>query len=108
VAGTAAEHRCATAGAANRRRQRLARVYVMVYRAASHGRCRFVTRKGALTRPRSCRRPIEFAARGTARWSLRLRVSLAPGRYVIRSVAVDRLRHRQPRSPASQISITIR
>jgi hypothetical protein len=108
VSGTAAEHRCATVTAANRRRQRLARVYVMVYRPAAHGRCRFVERSGALSRPRSCRRPIEFAARGTARWSLRLRVGLAPGRYLIRSVAVDRLRHRQPRSAASQISITIR
>ncbi|HET6864364.1 MAG TPA: hypothetical protein VFH80_00495, partial [Solirubrobacteraceae bacterium] len=108
VVGTAAEHRCTSASAANRRRQRLARVYVMVYRLAAHGRCRFVRRSGVLTRPRSCRRPIEFVARGTAHWRLRLQVSLAPGRYVIRSVAVDRLRHRQPRSAASQMSITIR
>jgi X-Pro dipeptidyl-peptidase-like protein len=108
VSGTAGEHRCATASAANRRRQRLARVYVIVYRSAAHGRCRFVERGGALSRPRSCRRPIVFVARGTAHWSLRLRVSLAPGHYVIRSVAVDRLRHRQPRSAASRTSITIR
>jgi hypothetical protein len=81
---------------------------MMVYRRAAHGRCRFVLRSGALSRPRSCRRPIEFVARGTSRWRLRLRLSLAPGRYVIRSVAVDRLRHRQPRSAASQASITIR
>jgi dienelactone hydrolase len=108
VSGTAAERRCATASAANRRRQRVARVYVMVYRPSAHGRCRFVQRSGVLTRPRSCRHPIEFVARGTARWSLRLRASLARGRYVIRSVAVDRLRHRQPRSSASQVSITIR
>jgi dienelactone hydrolase len=107
VSGTAGEHRCATASAANRRRQRLARVYVMIYRAAAHGRCRFVKRSGALSRPRSCRRPIEFAARGTARWSLRLRLNLTPGRYVIRSVAVDRLHHRQPRSAVSRTSITI-
>ena len=108
VSGTAGERRCATASAASRRRQRLARVYVMIYRTAAHGRCRFVTRSGALTRPRSCRRPVEFVARGTARWSLKLRISLAPGRYVIRSVAVDRLRHRQPRSVASLTTVTIR
>ncbi|HJS92994.1 MAG TPA: hypothetical protein VJ741_01940, partial [Solirubrobacteraceae bacterium] len=102
------EHHCATASAANRRRQRLAQVYVMVYRRAAHGRCRFMLRSGALTRPRSCRRPVEFVARGTTHWSLRLQVSLAPGRYVIRSVAVDRLRHREPRSRASQTSIRIR
>jgi dienelactone hydrolase len=108
VSGTAGEHRCATASAANRRRQRLAHVYVMIYRAVGHGRCRFVKRTGALSRPRSCRRPIEFVARGTSRWSLRRRISLAPGRYTIRSVAVDRLRHRQPRSAASQVSIVVR
>jgi hypothetical protein len=108
VAGTAGEHRCATASAANRRRQRLARVYVIVYRTAAHGRCRFVKRSGALSRPRSCRRPIEFVARGAARWRLRLRINLAPGRYLIRSVAVDRLGHRQPRSTSSPIAITIR
>jgi dienelactone hydrolase len=108
VSGTAGEHRCATASATNRRRQRLARVYVMVYRATSHGRCRFVQRSGALTRPRSCSRPIEFVARGTAHWSLTLPLELAPGRYLIRSVAVDRLHHRQPRSAASRTSIRIR
>jgi hypothetical protein len=110
VSGTAGEHRCVTASAANRRRQRqrLAHVYVMIYRAVGHGRCRFVQRSGALSRPRSCRRPLEFTARGTSRWSLRIKLSLAPGHYLIRSVAVDRLRHRQPPSAASQTSITIR
>jgi dienelactone hydrolase len=108
VSGTAGEHRCATASAASRRRQRLARVYVMIYRRAAHGRCRFVKRSGALTRPRSCRRPIEFVARGTAHWSVKLRIRLAPGSYLIRSVAVDRLHHRQPRAAASQARITIR
>jgi hypothetical protein len=108
VSGTAGEHRCATASAANRRRQLLARVYVMVYRRAAHGRCRFVEHNGSLSRPRSCKRPIEFVARGTSRWTLRRRLSLAPGRYLVRSVAVDRLRHHQPRSAPSLTSITIR
>jgi dienelactone hydrolase len=108
VFGTAGEHRCATASAANRRRQRLAHVYVMIYRAVGHGRCRFVQRSGALTRPRSCGGPIEFTARGTSRWSLRMTLTLAPGRYVIRSAAVDRLGHRQSRSPAALASIRVR
>jgi hypothetical protein len=108
VSGTAGEHRCATASAANRRRQRLAHVYVMIYRVASHGQCRFVQRSGALTRPRSCRRPIEFTARGTSRWSLRIKLALAPGRYLIRSVAVDRLGHRQSRSRAAFASVRVR
>jgi dienelactone hydrolase len=108
VAGTAGEHRCAGAPAAKRRRQRLAHVYVMIYRTAAHGRCRFVERSGALSRPRSCRRPIEFLARGASRWSLNLVIPLAPGRYKLRSDAVDRLHHHQPRTPAPVVSVTIR
>jgi dienelactone hydrolase len=108
VSGTAGEDRCATASAANRRRQRLAHVYVMIYRTAGHGRCRFVQRSGALSRPRSCRRPIEFVARGTTRWTLRLAISLAPGRYTVRSDAVDRLHHHQLHTAASVTPITIR
>ena len=106
VFGTAAEHHCPGAAAANR--QRLARVYVMVYRTAAHGRCRFLGRAGKLSRARSCRRPLEFLARGSSRWSLRLRFPLAFGRYVIRVDAVDRLHHHQPRTAASVFTITIR
>jgi hypothetical protein len=107
VFGTAAEHHCRGTAAANR--QRLARVYVMVYRMAAHGtRCRFLGPGGKLSRARSCRRPLEFLARGTARWSLRLRFPLAAGRYVIRVDAVDRLHHHQPRTAASVFTITIR
>jgi dienelactone hydrolase len=108
VSGTAGEHRCASAAAANRRRQRLARVYVTIYRPAAHGRCRFVEPSGALSRPRSCRRPIEFVARGTAHWKLHLTIKLARGRYLIRSDAVDRLHHHQLRTAASVAAITIR
>jgi len=107
VSGTAGEQRCATAAAANRRRQRLAHVYVAISRAAGHGRCRFVQRSGALSRPRSCARPIELLARGTTHWSLRLRAPLAAGRYTVRSYAVDRLHHRQPPSKTSAVSVTI-
>ena len=51
VSGTAGEHKCATASAAKRRRQRLARVYVMVYRRAARGRCQFVERTGGAEPP---------------------------------------------------------
>jgi dienelactone hydrolase len=108
VSGTAGEYRCASASAANRRRQRLARVYVMIYRTALHGRCRFVQRSGALSRPRSCARPIEFLAHGTSRWTLKLAIPLAPGRYSIHSNAVDRLHRHQLPSAASVVSVTIR
>jgi hypothetical protein len=106
VFGTAGEHRCAAAATASR--QRVARVYVMIYRITAHGRCRFLERGGKLSRPRSCRRPIEFLARGASYWSLRLRFAVAPGSYVIRADPVDRLHHRQLRSSLSLLAITIR
>ena len=81
---------------------------MIVYRRAARGRCQFVEPTGALSRPRSCKRPIEFTARGTSHWRLRLHISLAPGRYGIRSVAVDRLHHRQAGAASSLTSITIR
>jgi hypothetical protein len=108
VVGTAGERHCAGTAAARRRRERVAKVFVMIYRPASHGRCRFLERSGKLSRPRSCRRPIEFLARGTGRWRLRLRMAVPRGRYVIRSVAVDRLRHRQVRTAASAVTVTVR
>jgi len=108
VAGTAGEHNCPGATAASRRRRRVARVFVIVYRPAAHGRCRFLQRDGRLSAPRSCRRSTMLAARGTTHWSLRLAVALPPGRYVIRAVAVDRLRHRQPSATVSPARFTVR
>jgi dienelactone hydrolase len=101
AAGTAGEQPCLFASAAARRRERVTRVYVMIYRPARHGRCRFVRRSGRLTRPRSCQHPIEFRATGTSRWRLRLRVRLAPGSYLVRSDAIDGNRRHQPRTAAS-------
>ncbi len=108
VAGTATEHRCPNAPAARRRLQRLAKVYVMIYQPAAHGRCRFLERSGKLSRLRPCSRPIEFLARGTSHWSLRLRIAAPPGHYLIRADAVDRLHHHQRHSAASVIGIRAR
>ena len=108
VSGTAGEHRCATAPPARWRLQRLARVEIIIYQSAAHGRCRFLERSGRLSRPRPCSRPIEFLARGTSHWSLRLRIAAPPGHYLIRSDAVDRLHHHQRRTAASVVRIRVR
>jgi dienelactone hydrolase len=107
VAGTAGEYHCARASATNRRRQKLAKVYVMIYRNAGHGRCRFLEQGGKFSRPRPCNREIEFRARGTSHWSLRLRIPVPSGRYLIRADAVDQLRHHQPRTAASVITVRV-
>jgi len=70
-------------------------VSVSISRAASHRRCRFLTRSGRLSRPRSCRRPVMLRARlhrsraRTVSWSVALRRRLPRGRYAVVVRAVD-------------------
>jgi hypothetical protein len=95
------------ASAAARKREQVARVYVMIYRPMTGGRCRFVLRSGRLGRPRSCVRPIEYRAVGKARWHLRLRISLRPGGYLVRSDAVDGNHRHQVHTSASVKRVTV-
>jgi hypothetical protein len=69
-------------------RKRVRRVTVAVYRKAG-GRCRFLSPGGRLLPPRSCARPLLLLARGTARWSLSLRVALPLGPYTVVARAID-------------------
>jgi hypothetical protein len=102
VHGTASEHPCQGASATTKDHWRVVHVYVSVSRTAVHGRCRFLTAGGQLSKPRSCRQPIELRAAGTTRWTLsRQHISLTPDRYEIRSDAVDGLHHHQRRGAAS-------
>jgi dienelactone hydrolase len=107
VAGVARELTCPNARPAVRRREHVVAVYVIVYRRAAHRRCRFLTVGGRLSGPRSCGHPIRLRARGVRRWTLRLRVVLPPGRYFVRSQAVDALGHRE-RSARTPLSFTTR
>jgi len=107
MAGRALERKCPHVGAATRRRERIVAVYVMVYRRAGRGRCRFLRRDGRLSAPRSCARPLRLRARGSHRWRLRLRVVLPRGRYFFRLQAVDALGHRE-RQPLWLLSFRIR
>jgi dienelactone hydrolase len=101
ASGTAGEPACPFASTAAHRREQVAHVYVMIYRALGGGRCRFVLRTGRLTRARSCRRVVEYLASGRDRWHLRLRIPLAPGPYLVRSDAVDGNRRHQRHTAAS-------
>ncbi|TMM09153.1 MAG: hypothetical protein E6G00_11050 [Actinobacteria bacterium] len=83
----------------NGKKGRVVRVVVTVARHLAPGRCRFLLPDGRhLGRTRACdgRPPLLLLARGTGRWSLKMRLHLAPGAYVIRSLAVDRAGNRQP------------
>jgi hypothetical protein len=80
------------------RKGRVVRVVVTVARHLGPGRCRFLLPDGRhVGGVRACdgRPPLVLLARGTGKWSLKLRVHLVPGAYVIRSLAVDRAGNRQ-------------
>ena len=109
VQGTASEHPCPSASAGMKKHEHVVHVYVSVSRSAAHGRCRFLTADGAMSKPRPCRKPIELQAKGTTHWTLsRKHLALAPGRYSIRSEAVDGLHHHQKRSAPSLDVVHVR
>jgi hypothetical protein len=108
VRGTASERRCRGASPATRQAERVVRVFVSVYRTYPRGRCRFLLASGRLSARRSCSRPAQFRAHGTGHWSLRRRVHVPRGVYLIRSDAVDALRHHQRRSGASVVRVRVR
>lgn len=110
VQGLAGSEPCGAPTALLHRLLQVRTVFVMVYRTASHGRCRFVIgRRGRLSRGlRPCNRPREYRVRGTSRWSFHLGLRLPPGRYLVRSDAVDYFGRHQRHSGASVQLVTIR
>jgi dienelactone hydrolase len=99
ASGTASDPQCSGG--------RITHVYVLIYRRTAQGRCRFLRLSGKFTRPRSCSRPIRYRASGRARWRLRLHISIPPGTYLIRSIAVDNFGRRQRWSAASVTRVTV-
>ena len=59
---------------------RVARVQVSIAKVGRH-RCRFVNRRGRLTKARSCRKPILFRARGRTRWHFAKTLHAPAGNY---------------------------
>lgn len=110
VSGTASEHVCAGASAATHRRNRVVKVYVMIYHPAPRGRCRFLQRNDTLTRPIPCTHPIELLARGGAHWSFarRIHIPAIAGGYLVRADAVDGFGRHQLRSAASVVHVVVR
>jgi hypothetical protein len=97
VAGTATETPCASDGQTLSSRQHLDRVFVVIFRPVGHDRCQFVQPNGGLGRPVLCTTtPAKLLARGTRAWKLSRRVHLGPGRYLVASLAYDKLGQRQP------------
>ena len=89
--GRAVAFRCSGGRAV---RGKVKRVYVSVSKAAGL-KCRFLGRRGRLTAPRSCARPVLLRARlgrvrpGKVPWTFRSRPHLTHGRYTVTVRAVD-------------------
>jgi dienelactone hydrolase len=107
IRGTAGETPCRT-DPATQQREHVARVYVSIYLAAAHHRCRFVGAHGRLSAGRSCHKPIRFAARGTTRWKLTIKASIVPGRYRVLVDSVDGLHHHQTRAASTVVNVRTR
>ena len=73
--------------------------------------CRFVKRRDAyrLTRPRNCRRPVLFTARGGRSWRFRFPFELAPGRYRVQARGTDNARNKEtPKKGRNIVFLTVR
>lgn len=92
--GTSAYRKC-KGGAAGK----VKRVVVQLELRVSAKKCRFITRKGTLGKTRACNRvPKYFTAKGTTKWSYKVRGPLPNGRYVALVQAWDNLGNRERRS----------
>ena len=76
---------------------RVVRVEVAISLAAGR-KCRFVTASGALTRARSCAKPVWLKAKGTTAWSLTTKRRLPRGTYAVQVRARDAAGNRQARA----------
>lgn len=103
VAGSASEHVCLHASAAQQAHNHLVKVYLTIYRPAPLGNCRFLKRNGKLTATIPCSRAVTFVARGTKSWILRLNLKLpsVPGGFLVRAWAIDGFGRQSPRGPSS-------
>jgi hypothetical protein len=62
-------------------------------------RCRFLTRKGRLGKLRSCKTaPPLYTAKGTSRWSFKVKGPLPPGSYTAYVAAKDDLGNAERRT----------
>lgn len=87
LAGRASDRGCRFAVAAQR--GGVARAQVALGRELGGGRCRFLNRSGSFGPARRCSRPHFITARGTTRFSLRIKTGLPRGRYRALACAID-------------------
>lgn len=82
----------------------VAKVLVRVYRRAG-ALCRFARIDGTLRRAMACSSPVALAARGTARWSLKLTRRIAKGAYLIDVRAIDAAGHERAAVAARTVTV---
>ncbi|MEA2439713.1 MAG: hypothetical protein QOH76_1137, partial [Thermoleophilaceae bacterium] len=85
----------------------LRRVEVSIARLEGR-KCRFLRSRARLTRRRSCSKPLWVRAKGTKRWSFKLRGPVQPGSYRIVVRAIDRKGHRERPGRAGTMRFRVR
>ncbi|GAC1318215.1 MAG: hypothetical protein NVSMB25_07350 [Thermoleophilaceae bacterium] len=99
--------RFSLSGRVSGRSCRAIRVTLALSRRAGR-RCRFVTARGRLSRARSCSSPLLLLARGTARWSFRLRLHVPRGRYALAVRTTDRAGRTEAGRRANTLRVRVR
>jgi hypothetical protein len=87
--GKSKDRGCGATAASLARKGRVEQVLISIAKVRRHG-CRFVSPKGRLEQERSCKRATLMPAKGTRRWTFKLRVhSLPAGNYRAVARGVD-------------------
>jgi len=87
LAGTSAYRKC-KGGAAGK----VKRVVVSLKLQVSKKKCRYLTRKGTLSKAKSCKaKPKYFTAKGTTKWTYKIKGPLPTGKYLALVKAKDNI-----------------
>jgi hypothetical protein len=89
LSGTSKDRGCRKGKAKAALKGNVKRVSIAVARKVG-SRCRYLRKSGGFGPSRSCAKAVYITARGTSRWSLKLRGSFPVGRYLARVRATDR------------------
>jgi hypothetical protein len=101
--GRSSDRGCAATKTLSMRKGRVETVMVSIAKVRRHG-CRFVSAKGRIEKERSCKRATLLPAKGTTRWSFRLRVhSLPAGNYRAVARAVDASQNKEKPSKSRNV-----
>jgi hypothetical protein len=102
LAGRSSDRGCAATASSLGRKGHVETVVISIARVTGN-RCRFLSPKGRLEPARSCARPTLIPAKGTRRWSVRLRAALPAGTYEVVARGIDASQNMERRRPGKNV-----